>query len=211
MTIGLDEYKQMDVIDHGADYMFITQCYDVLCIFFDYPDTPREQVKFIIQLMSDYWNTYWGYSDVYMYRFDSVQYVPMYDHIRNLVAAAHDISGLSFWLKHCDHKRSFQYEGKELLKLKTTITNALPDNSWKTYGSVSKIIDQMVKIRKRRIKNYKHCGDETGADVKWRPIHESILDDIERSDTKHNIQADVQPDNKSLTDYKYLYVFCAIG
>lgn len=141
MTMERDEYKEMSVIDHGGDYRFIPMCDGVTCIFFDYPDTVRDQVKFVIRMMSDYWNSYWGYSDIYLYKFDSVQYVPMYDRWRMLVAAAHDIAGLNFWLKHCDHKRSFQYEGKELGKLKQTIAALLPDNSDVTRPLVSSYID----------------------------------------------------------------------
>lgn len=216
VTMTPDEYRQTDVIDHGADYKLIgmTAVDAVTCIFFDYPDTVRDQVKFIIRMLSVYRNSYWGYSDVYMYRFDSVQYVPMYDHIRGLVAAEHDIAGLGFHLTHSDAKRSFQYEGKELEKLKLTVTNALPDNSQETYDSVSRCIDRMLRIRRRRIARYRYCGDETGTDVKWRPVHESILDDIDCSVLKRDyqdIQSDVRPDSDSLLNYKYMFAFCGIG
>ena len=52
----------------------------------------------------------------------------------------------------------------------------------------------MLRIRKRRLKNYKRRADETGANIKWRPVHESVLDDISRSDTKRDFETDVQPD-----------------
>lgn len=216
VTMTPDEYRQTDVIDHGADYKLIgmTAVDAVTCIFFDYPDSVRDQVKFIIRMLSVYRNSYWGYSDVYMYRFDSVQYVPMYDHIRGLVAAEHDIAGLGFHLTHSDAKRSFQYEGKELEKLKLTVTNALPDNSQETYDSVSRCIDRMLRIRRRRIARYRYCGDETGTDVKWRSVHESVLDDLDRSVLKRDyqdIQSDVRPDSDFLLNYKYMFAFCGIG
>lgn len=69
----------------------------------------------------------------------------------------------------------------------------------------------MLRIRKRRLKNYKRSADETGANIKWRPVHESVLDDISRSDTKRLLSPDVQPTNASLTNYRYMFVFCGIS
>jgi hypothetical protein len=134
------EYERIQEIDHCMDWKFNQKDY-MTCILFDYPDTVREQVKFIIQMMSVYWGSFWGYSDVLMYKFDGNIYLPMEDRTSELVAAAHDIAGLAFWLTHSDAKRSFQYEGEELKKLKHKICAMLPDNSSYGYQQVSKIID----------------------------------------------------------------------
>ena len=134
------EYERIEEIDHNLDWKFNQKDY-MTCIMFDYPDTVREQVKFIIQMMSVYWMSYWGYSDVLMYKFDGNIYLPMEDRTSELVAAANEIAGFAFYLTHSDAKRSFQYEGEELKKLKHKICAMLPDNSSYGYQQVSKIID----------------------------------------------------------------------
>ena len=200
------EFSEVDVIDHSADDMFAKGEYFV-CFMFDFPETVREQVQLIINLMSLYWNTFWGYSNVYVYRYDGVMYIDVPERTKNLVAAAHDIAGFSFYLKHNDAKRNYQFEGKKLTELKMKIYNMLPDSSFTSVETAGRYIDSLIKVRKRRLKKFRHCGDENGNDVKWRPITEGLLDNIENSDAQ---SSDVLSANATVgnpLDYNNLYLF----
>lgn len=212
--MSLDEYREMDIIDHSADYFDNRASDAVTCIFFDYPDTARDQVKFVIQMMSACWNTYWCHKDVYMYKFDNVHYMPLCE-LKNerklqLQGAVEFVGEFAHFLWHND-KRSYLYEGKWLKQFKQTIAAMLPDNSEHGRLLVSNCIDQLLRIRRRRTKRYGYYPDENGENIKWRPVHKSVLDDISRSDTKRPLTPDVQPTNASLTNYRYMFAFCGIG
>lgn len=200
------EFSEADIIDHSADGMFNKGEYFV-CFMFDFPETVREQVQLIINLMNLYWNTFWGYSDVYVYRYDGVMYIDLPERTKNLVAAAHDISGFSFYLKHSDAKRNYQFEGKKLTELKMKIYNMLPDSSFMSVETAGRYIDSLIKVRKRRLKKFRHCGDENGNDVKWRPITEGLLDNIEKSNAHSSDVLSANAIDGNPLDYNNFYLF----
>ena len=200
------EFSEADIIDHSADGMFNKGEYFV-CFMFDFPETVREQVQLIINLMNLYWNTFWGYSDVYVYRYDGVMYIDVPERTKNLVAAAYDISGFSFYLKHSDAKSNYQLEGKKLTELKMKIYNMLPDSSFTSVETAGRYIDSLIKVRKRRLKKFRHCGDENGNDVKWRPITEGLLDNIEKSDAHSSDVLSANATDGNPLDYNNFYLF----
>ena len=64
----------------------------------------------------------------------------------------------------------------------------------------------MLRVRKRRLKKYRHCGDSDGNNVKWRPIiTESVLDDIGEisADSAEHLAA---TQTKNPLNYQFLYL-----
>lgn len=134
-------------------------------------------------------------------------YIDVPERTKNLVAAAYDISGFSFYLKHSDAKSNYHFEGKKLTELKMKIYNMLPDSSFTSVETAGRYIDSLIKVRKRRLKKFRHCGDENGNDVKWRPITESLLDNIEKSDAHSSDVLSANATDGNPLDYNNFYLF----
>lgn len=66
----------------------------------------------------------------------------------------------------------------------------------------------MLRVRKRRLKKYRHCGDADGSNVKWRPIvTESILDTVGEISTDSAEHLAVSQTSGNLMDYEFLFLF----
>jgi hypothetical protein len=60
----------------------------------------------------------------------------------------------------------------------------------------------MLRVRKRRLKKYKHCGDADGSNIKWRPIvTESVLDNIGEISTDSAEQLAAEQTSGNPLDY----------